>query len=276
MFNSVPEYFPYNTTSPAFTSIASSFLAAPVRTTSPFRGFSLAESGIMIPLEVFSSAASGLTKTLPARIFPFKVDISNIDLIVKHYKLITATSISQSMPKPKSHKTCQPICHFYSPHAPCQPAPAQKKRRQSRHAGYRHSAKRQPITNKNGDNVAMRVSTRFPEPARSADLFLPIITQDFSPGTIHYLHSLPPDSQDFSPGTIHYIHSLHPELSSHSLQDGALVSRALPATMAASVLTQPPLPSRKLQVQPLPPHRHQWKNRAWQTLWAACFASGCR
>jgi len=28
------------------------------------------------------------------------------------------------MPKPKSHKTCQPICHFYSPHAPCQPAPA--------------------------------------------------------------------------------------------------------------------------------------------------------
>src|SRR5690554_4470934 len=165
MFNSVPEYFPYNTTSPAFTSIASSFLAAPVRTTSPFRGFSLAESGIMIPLEVFSSAASGLTKTLPARIFPFKVDISNIDLIVKHYKLITATSISQSMPKPKSHKTCQPICHFYSPHAPCQPAPAKKK----------------------GDNVATRVSTRFPEPAQSADLSLPIITQDFSPGTItHY------------------------------------------------------------------------------------------
>src|SRR5690554_6153453 len=109
--------------------------------------------------------------------------------------------------------------------------------------------------------VAMRVSTRFPEPAQSADLSLPIITQDFSPGTIHY---------------IHYIHSLHPELSSHSLQDGAPVSRALPATMAASVLTQPPLPSRKLQVQPLPPHRHQWKNRAWQTLWAACFASGCR
>src|SRR5690554_2234642 len=190
MFNSVPEYFPYNTTSPAFTSIASSFLAAPVRTTSPFRGFSLAESGIMIPLEVFSSAASGLTKTLPARIFPFKVDISNIDLIVKHYKIITATSISQSMPKPKSHKTCQPICHFYSPHAPCQPAPAKKKatmspsgfpppeqrkapvclyhkRRQSRHAGInplsRASAKRCPITNKKGDKVAMRVSTRCQE-----------------------------------------------------------------------------------------------------------------
>src|SRR5690554_3047125 len=163
MFNSVPEYFPYNTTSPAFTSIASSFLAAPVRTTSPFRGFSLAESGIMIPLEVFSSAASGLTKTLPARIFPFKVDISNIDLIVKHYKLITATSISQSMPKPKSHKTCQPICHFYSPHAPCQPAPAKK----------------------NGDQVATRVSPS--RTAQSADLSLPIITQDFSPGTItHY------------------------------------------------------------------------------------------
>src|SRR5690554_5788384 len=146
MFNSVPEYFPYNTTSPAFTSIASSFLAAPVRTTSPFRGFSLAESGIMIPLEVFSSAASGLTKTLPARIFPFKVDISNIDLIVKHYKLITATSISQSMPKPKQSKTCHPTCHFYSPHAPGQPAPAKKK----------------------GDKVAMRVT----DTVRSASLSL--------------------------------------------------------------------------------------------------------
>src|SRR5690554_673116 len=189
MFNSVPEYFPYNTTSPAFTSIASSFLAAPVRTTSPFRGFSLAESGIMIPLEVFSSAASGLTKTLPARIFPFKVDISNIDLIVKHYKLITATSISQSMPKPKSHKTCQPICHFYSPHAPCQPAPAKKNGDQvaTRVSPSRTAQSTSLPLSQMATKVAMRVSTRFPEPAQSADLSLPIITQDFSPGTItHY------------------------------------------------------------------------------------------
>ena len=63
---SVPAYLPYSTVSPFFTTISSSFVPLPTATTSPFKGFSFAQSGIMIPPSVFSSAAAGLISTLSA------------------------------------------------------------------------------------------------------------------------------------------------------------------------------------------------------------------
>gem|GEM_PF-3231731 len=64
---SVPAYFPYRTVSPTLTVNGSSFLPLPTATTWPFWGFSLAVSGMMIPKDVFSSAAAGSTRTLSAR-----------------------------------------------------------------------------------------------------------------------------------------------------------------------------------------------------------------
>src|SRR5262245_5653944 len=67
-FTSVPEYLPYQITSPFLTASAtrlpsSSCLPGPVATTLPFVGFSFAVSGRMTPPAVFSSAASGVTIT---------------------------------------------------------------------------------------------------------------------------------------------------------------------------------------------------------------------
>ena len=64
--NSLPEYLPYMTLSPSLTVIGSSFLPAPTATTTPCCGFSLAESGIMIPDAVFVYASRGSTNTLSA------------------------------------------------------------------------------------------------------------------------------------------------------------------------------------------------------------------
>src|SRR5262245_54902960 len=67
-FTSVPEYLPYQITSPFFTASAtrlpsSSCLPGPVATTLPFVGFSFSVSGRITPPAVFSSAASGVTIT---------------------------------------------------------------------------------------------------------------------------------------------------------------------------------------------------------------------
>src|SRR5437867_3817535 len=60
IFTSVPEYLPNSTRSPFLTSTVrvlplSRTLPVPTATTSPSIGFSLAESGMMIPLLVFSA-----------------------------------------------------------------------------------------------------------------------------------------------------------------------------------------------------------------------------
>ena len=65
---SVPAYLPYNTLSPTLTTISSSLVPLPTATISPFKGFSFAVSGMMIPLTVFSSAAAGLINTRSALI----------------------------------------------------------------------------------------------------------------------------------------------------------------------------------------------------------------
>ena len=64
--SSVPEYLPYRTQSPFFRTISSSLVPLPAAMTSPFRGFSFAVSGMMIPPIVFSSASAGRIRTLPA------------------------------------------------------------------------------------------------------------------------------------------------------------------------------------------------------------------
>ena len=53
--------------SPALRIISSSFVPVPTAITSPRRDFSLAESGMMIPLTVFSSWEAGRTRTRSAR-----------------------------------------------------------------------------------------------------------------------------------------------------------------------------------------------------------------
>ena len=72
---SVPAYLPYSTLSPVFTTISSSFVPLPTAITSPFKGFSFAESGIIIPPTVFSYAGAGLINTLSAKGLMFIVII---------------------------------------------------------------------------------------------------------------------------------------------------------------------------------------------------------
>ena len=68
ILTSVPDHLPKRTTSPTLTSISeifpSSFLdPGPTATTSPYCGLPLAESGIIIPLAVFSSLSNTLIST---------------------------------------------------------------------------------------------------------------------------------------------------------------------------------------------------------------------
>src|SRR6056297_310322 len=66
--------------------MGSSFLSAPTITTVPCCGFSFAVSGIIIPLEVFSSASEGFTRIFPARIRPLSSAILKNFIVVQHYQ----------------------------------------------------------------------------------------------------------------------------------------------------------------------------------------------
>jgi hypothetical protein len=69
----VPAYLPYNTVSPTFKVTGLSLVPGPTATTVPLCGFSFAVSGIIIPEEVFVSAAAGSTRTRSAMGLMFRL-----------------------------------------------------------------------------------------------------------------------------------------------------------------------------------------------------------